>query len=324
MNAMEKYQKAWAQLLTYNDIDLDPRQFTYLVFFASLAIGLIAISIMGVMKQPTAYSLVAGILAFAAAQIIAYIYLLLAAQSRAAKVEEILPDFLSLMASNIRSGLTPDKALVVSVQEEFGPLAVEIERAGKSSLTGKPINEVLLGIVEHIDSDALRKTIYLIVEGLQSGGDIVELLEKTAQDMRKSSSLKRETSSIILNYVLFIIAAISLGAPLLYGVSTFLVDIMLKIKQKLAVTGGEEAKSAMSGQVGIFKGQLQLTSDAVALFAVASIVITVFFGCMAVGVMHSGKKLDGIKYFPLLLAVALGILFAIRWGLGQMLGSFVN
>jgi hypothetical protein len=99
---------------------------------------------------------------------------------------------------------------------------------------------------------------------------------------------------------------------------------MLKIKQKLAVSGGEEAKSAMSGQVGIFKGQLQLTSDAVALFAIASIVITVFFGCMAVGVMHSGKKLDGLKYFPLLLAVALGILFAIRWGLGQMLGSFVN
>jgi hypothetical protein len=37
--------------------------------------------------------------------------------------------------------------------------------------------------------------------------------------------------------------------------------------------------------------------------------------------MHSGKKLDGLKYFPVILFIALGILFTIRWALGQMLGS---
>jgi archaellum biogenesis protein FlaJ (TadC family) len=99
---------------------------------------------------------------------------------------------------------------------------------------------------------------------------------------------------------------------------------MLKIKQKLAVSGDSATMGAMSGQVGIFKGHLELTSDAVSLFAIVSIIITVFFGCMAVGVMHSGRKLDGLKYFPLLLVIALGILFAIRWGLAQMLGSFVT
>jgi len=250
--------------------------------------------------------------------------MLLAAQGRAAKVDAILPDFLSLMASNIRSGLTPDKALIVSVQDEFGPLAVEIERAGKSSLTGKPINEVLIGIGEHINSDALRKTIALIVEGLQSGGDIIELLEKTAQDMRKSGSLRRETSSVILNYILFIVAAISFGAPLLYGVSTFLVDIMLKIKQKMSASGIGEAGGAFQSQIGLFKGQLQLSSEAVSYFAIGSIIVTVFFGCMAIGVMHSGKKLDGLKYFPVILGIALGILFSIRWALGQMLGAFIT
>lgn len=324
MNMIERYQNVWARLLTYNDIELDARQFSSLVLSASLAIGLIAAILLGLWEQPPAYSFAAGALAFIAIQILAYVYLVLAAQSRAAKVEEILPDFLSLMASNIRSGLTPDKALIVSVQDEFGPLAVEIERAGKSSLTGKPINEVLIGIGDHIDSDALQKTIYIIVEGLRSGGDIAELLEKTAMDMRKSSSLRREVSSVILNYVLFIVAAISFGAPLLYGVSTFLVDIMLKIKQSMAVSGSEAATGALSGQIGLFKGQLQLSSDAVSLFAVASIVITVFFGCMAVGIMHSGKRLDGLKYFPIILVISLGILFAIRWALAQMLGSFIS
>ncbi len=323
MNMIERYRKVWAKLLTYNDIDFDVRPFSFMIFSASLVLGLIAAFLMNVEKQPLAYSSLAGMLAFVAAQILAYVYLLLAAQSRAAKVEAILPDFLSLMASNIRSGLTPDKALIISVQEDFGPLAVEIERAGKSSLTGKPISEVLIGIGDHIDSDALQKTIYLIVEGLQSGGDIAELLEKTAVDMRKSSSLRRETRSVILNYILFIVAAISFGAPLLYGVSTFLVDIMIKIKQNMSVLGGGGGIGSLPDQVGIFKGQLQLSSEAVSLFAIASIVITVFFGCMAIGVINSGKKLDGLRYFPIILAISLGILFAIRWVLAQMLGSYI-
>lgn len=324
MDVMERYQKIWVLLLNYNDIDFDARRFSSLILSVALALGLVTGFLLGIGNQLPAYSFAGGVLVFIAFQILAYTYLRLAAQSRAAKVEEVLPDFLSLMASNIRSGLTPDKALVVSVEDEFGPLAVEIERAGKSSLTGKPINEVLVGIGEHIDSDTLQKTIYLIVEGLQSGGDIAELLEKTAMDMRKSSSLRRETSAVILNYVLFIVAAISFGAPLLYGVSTFLVDIMLKIKQSMAISAGDAATGSLSSQVGLFKGQLQLSSEAVSLFAVASIVITVFFGCMAVGIMHSGKKLDGLKYFPVVLAISLGILFAIRWALGQMLGSFIS
>jgi len=320
---IERYQNVWARLLTYNDINYEVGYFSTLMNLAAAALGGIATCLMSIAGQPPLYSFLVGFAAFIAAQILAYVYLVLAAQSRAAKVEEILPDFLSLMASNIRSGLTPDKALIVSVQEEFGPLAVEIERAGKSSLTGKPINEVLVGIGDHIDSDALQKTIYIIVEGLRSGGDIAELLEKTAMDMRKSSSLRREVSSVILNYVLFIVAAISFGAPLLYGVSTFLVDIMLKIKQNMAVSAAGASSGSLSGQVGLFKGQLQLSSDAVSLFAVVSIVITVFFGCMAVGIMHSGKRLDGLKYFPIILTIALGILFAIRWALTQMLGSFI-
>ena len=125
--------------------------------------------------------------------------------SRAAKVEEALPDFLALVASNIHSGLTPDKALIVSAREEFGPLSVEVNRAGRYSLTGMPLERVFVGMTEHIHSDLLDKTVRLIVEGLHSGGDMAELLEKTALDIRKFRSIRREVSSIILSYVLFII-----------------------------------------------------------------------------------------------------------------------
>ncbi len=316
---LKKYIKVWSELLIYNDIEMDGRRFsTYLLLATFTAVGIILVAL-----SPTPiFALAASVAAFGIAHIVVYTYLVLGANSRASKVEEVLPDFLSLMASNVRSGLTPDKALIVSARDELVPLTAAVNKAGKHSITGMPLEQVIMGICEHIKSTVLEKSIRMIVEGLHSGGDMSELLEKTALDIRKFRSVRREINSIILNYVLFIVAAVTFGAPLLYGVSTFLVDIMLLIRSKIGSTGAQ-GMSSMSGSVSIFKGKLMFTPEAVALFATAAIVITVFFGCMAVGVMSSGRRVDGLKYFPLLTLIALGILFGIRFALSTVLGGML-
>jgi len=314
---LEKYSHYWKDLLVYNDIEMDSRRFSTVLFMACLNIGLIA----SIFFANNFWSMASAFLVtFATIHVVVYSYLLLGSNSRAAKVEEALPDFLALVASNIHSGLTPDKALLVSAREEFGPLSVEVNRSGRYSLTGMPLERVFIGMTEHIHSDLLDKTVRLIVEGLHSGGDMVELLEKTALDIRKFRSVRKETNSMILNYVLFIVAAITFGGPLLYGVASFLVDIMLKIKHKLAV----DATGSLSGQMGVFKGQLMLTPEGVAMFSSAAIIITVFFGCMAVGIMQSGRRMDGLKYFPLLVIIALSILFLVRGALGFVLGGMMG
>lgn len=312
------YRNIWATLLIYNDNETDPRAFSFYLIATSAAVGIILSLALSIGFPLAILSTLAGAVAV---HVVVYTHLTLGADSRASKVEDVLPDFLSLVASNIRSGLTPDKALVMSARDEFGPLTVEINKAGKNSITGMPLDQVMMGMTEHIKSNVLEKTMTQIVEGMHSGGDLSELLERTALDIRKFRSVKKEVSSIILNYVLFIIAAITFGAPLLYGVSTFLVDIMLIIKTKIG--GGTEAFSQLSGSVGIFKGKLMLTPEAVQLFSVLAILITVFFGCMAVGIMSSGKRMDGLKYFPLLAAIGIAILLGIRFGLSTVLGGML-
>jgi len=314
---LEKYSQYWKDLLVYNDIEMNSRRFSVFLFLACINAGLIA----SIFLANDFWSVAAAFVGtFVILHALAYSYLLLGSNSRAAKVEEALPDFLALVASNIHSGLTPDKALIVSAREEFGPLSVEVNRAGRYSLTGMPLERVFMGMTEHIHSDLLDKTVRLIVEGLHSGGDMVELMEKSALDIRKFRSVKKETNSMILNYVLFIVAAITFGGPMLYGVASFLVDIMLKIKSKLAISSA----SSLSGQIGVFKGQLMLTPEGVAMFSSAAIIITVFFGCMAVGIMQSGKRMDGLKYFPLLAIIALSVLFLVRGALGFVLGGMMG
>ncbi len=312
------YIKIWEEMLIYNNNEMDSRRFSTYLFLGSLLPGLVVSAVVFAELLLTFSGMVIG---SAMIHAIAYTYLLLGANSRAKQVEEVLPDFLSLVSSNIRSGLTPDKALIVSARDEFGPLTDAIVKAGKKSITGMPLDEVMLGMTEHIKSSVFKKTIVMVVEGLHSGGDMAELLEKTALDVRKFRSVRKEVNSIILNYVLFIIAAITFGAPLLYGVSTFLVEIMVLIKSKIGT--GTEAASALAGQVGVFKGQLMLTPEAVTMFAALAIGITVLFGCMAVGIMSSGKRVDGLKYFPGLLLISLGILFGVKAGLGAVLGGLI-
>lgn len=306
-------------MLLYAGSERRAGKFAVALFIAGILLGALSFALVegaGEIRAAAALSVFLGI------HIAAYAQLLLASNSRAAKVEDVLPDFLSLVASNIRAGLTSDKALIVSAREEFGPLTKAIYKAGKSSVTGMPLDQVMMQMCEYINSPVLRKTIMLIVEGMQSGGDLADLLERTALDIRKFRSVRKEVNSIILNYELFILAAVTLGAPLLYSVSTFLVDIMLKIKSKISISS--DSASMLSGQVGIFKGKLLLTPDAVAFFASVAIVVTVFFGCMAVGVMTTGRRVDGLKYFPVLALVGLGILFGIRAALMAVLGGMMS
>ena len=49
--------------------------------------------------------------------------------------------------------------------------------------------------------------------------------------------------------------------------------------------------------------------------------MTVFFGCMAMGIMSSGRRVEGLKYFPLLALIGLAILFGIRGVLAGVLGA---
>ncbi|MCX8195280.1 MAG: type II secretion system F family protein [Candidatus Micrarchaeota archaeon] len=320
-NIFEKYYQVWERLLIYNDIEMSSKVFNAYVLLAALAVSFLAFLVSGAKET---FSLILAFVGFVATYIVAYTYLVIGANSRAVKVEEVLPDFLSLMASNIRAGLTPDKALIVSAREEFGPLTQAVNRAGKRSITGMPLEEVIMSISERVNSQVLEKTTRLIVEGLRSGGELAELLDKSAMDLRRFRAVRREINSVILSYVLFIIAAITFGAPMLYGVSSFLVDIMLFLKKKVALASAGSSTGQFSASISIFKGQLMLTPEAVSLFASAAILITVFFGCMAVGVMYSGRRTDGIKYFPLLGLLALGILFGIRSILGSLIGAMLG
>ncbi len=223
---------------------------------------------------------------------------------RISMIEDCLPDFLTLMSSNIRSGLTPDRALILSARKEFGPLTKEIDRAAKATLTGTPFTEAFMEMARRVPSETLSKTIRLIVEGVHSGGNLAELLEATALDIRRFEAIKKEVSATVLIYKLFVFAAVAFGAPLLYAVSNFLIGMVADMKSKTGVSSEE-----LSAYVPLMKGSAVISPELVFYFSIAALFVTAVFGALTAGVVSKGKESEGFSSIPFLLFIAFAIFF---------------
>src|SRR3989344_9693555 len=93
------------------------------------------------------------------------------------KMEDVFPDFIELMASNLRAGMTIDQALLLSSRKEFSPLDKEILNLGKDIMTGKELTQALIEMAKKTKSDKIMKTINVINSGIRSGGNLAILLE---------------------------------------------------------------------------------------------------------------------------------------------------
>lgn len=214
------------------------------------------------------------------------------------KMEDSFPDFISLMASNLRAGMTIDKALLMSSRKEFAPLDREISKLGKDIMTGKEIGKSLYEMSVRINSEEIRKTIMLIISGIRSGGNLSILLEQISSNMRERSFVRKRAASNVLMYVIFIFIAVSMGAPILFGLSTILVKVL-----------GDIIASVPADQVSQVQIPFALTKVSVSetfifYFSLIFIVTTDILASLVLGLVSKGKEREGLKFMAPLIAIS--------------------
>jgi flagellar protein FlaJ len=245
-------------------------------------------------------------------------FLVLAVDKRTAFVESILPDALQIVAANIRSGFIPSRAILLSARKEFGPLTEAIRNVGKEMLTGKSLQESLDEFTRTIRSDVLERTVILLKKGTIAGGQLVSLFEETAKDMRRRETIKKEVKANILMYAIFIGFAGCVGAPMLYGLSTYLVVTISKMGEVMYIP--EEYAGSMPLMAS---GGIEVSADFLMWFSIIAIVITSLFGGLLIGLISTGKEKSGIKFVPILLVLSLIIFFVTRSMVGGIFTTFV-
>ncbi len=198
---------------------------------------LVFIAIKAVLYHSIQYFLIYGVLALTIGLIavylltwlIVFIWIDLKLFKRKTMVEEVFPDFLMLVASNINAGMTIDRAIMLASRSKFGPLAEDIEEITKKSLAGKDIEECLKDFANKYDSPLIKRSIALIIKGIESGGQISDLLNRIAIDIQENRILRKEMAANVTTYAIFISSATMFGAPLLFALATQLIKVVNQI-----------------------------------------------------------------------------------------------
>jgi hypothetical protein len=229
----------------------------------------------------------------------------LTASSRLKKIETMFPDVIQLMASNLRAGMTVDKAFLLAARPEFHPLDEEIMKAGREITTGKDIAYALVNMSERIGSEKISKTTMLILSGLKAGGNMSTLLEQTASNMREKEFMEKRAASSVLMYVIFIFFAVGVGGPVLFGLSSVLVEIIINLVRNMPTVNSSMNLPFTFRDIG-------LSADFVKYFALIFLLTTDLISSAVIGLVNKGEEKEGLKFFLPLAAASVGIFFAIR------------
>lgn len=309
----KKLRGAYANLLMYSGIKVDCDRFVGFVAVFSFLLALVVTLYLALFVR--IYFLIFFIGFLFAFQILFYFLLLLMADAKAKFVESVLPDVLQLMASNLRAGLTTDRALLLAARPEFGPFQDEINKVGKEIAMGRAISGALLEMAKRVKSERLNKTTILIVSGLGSGGELASLLEQTARNLRREMLVDSRIRANVMMYVIFIFVAVCFGAPLLFGLSSFLVEVLTEQLETVQVPESTTMNLPISfTKVGI-------TSGFVVTFVIIFLITSCVLGSLILGLIAKGREREGLKFMPILIAISLSVFFLVRFAIKNMLGG---
>ncbi len=299
------YKKGIQRKITYADINIDSKEWTGFVFLYGLGVGFTASIVTWLFTYLQGYYLLAIFLAgFLIINGLSELMLVLSVRQRTVFIEKILPDVLSMISSNMRSGMTIDKALLLSVRDDFGTFKKELLQVSKETLAGENLGESLMRISDRIKSRLVERSINLIVEGINSGGELSKLLENTAEDLRHMKSLRKEIKASIVMYTLILVLANCIGAPLLFGVSLFEVKTMSSLMETMP------SQEVPTGRISFIQFQpLSVNIGFLRIIMISSLAINSIFGSLMIGVLETGSTKDGVRIIPLLLGISIAVFF---------------
>lgn len=310
---MSAWERALEGLFRRAALHATPRRFMTFTLAFSAVIGLI-VALFGSLlwRWPL---LVSGPLAFLVVVVACVVMVVLRADARAGLVEASLPDALDLMAANLRAGLSTDRALILASRPEFGPLQEELDRTGREIALGKNATDALRTLGARLGSERAQKALNVVATGLRAGGKLAELLGQTSAVLKQQALVERKVKSAVTSYVIFIIAAVCLGAPFLFATSSFLVEVLS------GILGTLDVGTAPAGFVPIAIQGGALPVGLVLPFAVVLLLLVGFMSALIIGQISRGRARAGLAWAPAIILVSLGLFFVFRAFVRIALGS---
>ena len=226
-----------------------------------------------------------------------------------AQIERDLPDFIDNLVSNLKGGISLEKALLKSVRKDQKALLREVTLINEKIMMGKGVIEALREFRHRFNSPIIQRTFFLVEEGIKGGGNLAAPLSKISDNLKKIYNLNEEIKGNSSGFSLIISVITIVVAPLLFALAitllTFVGDLLSLLSEANTGTrGGGGVLAGLAGAGGVpeqFKTYL-------INFSYGMVTLITIFSSLIVAQLKNERLYTALKYMPIYVIVAL-ILF---------------
>jgi tight adherence protein B len=136
------------------------------------------------------FSMPVPVIAAGAVGFAPYGYLLYKRGARFRRFGELLPDAIDLMSRALKAGHATTSMIEMVAQETPDPVASEFRLVFEQQNLGLPLRDCVLNLTERVPIDDVRFLVTAILVQKETGGNLAEILDKTAVIMRERIRLK--------------------------------------------------------------------------------------------------------------------------------------
>ena len=223
--------------------------------------------------------------------------------------ETMFLEFARNLVETVKAGTPISRSIIQIRNKDFGSLTPHVRKLANQIAIGLSVKQAFKVFASDINNKVISRSIELITEAEESGGEISLILENTAKSVSEVEDIKKERRAstynlVVQGYVIFIIFLI-----IMLVVQLQFIPLMLKTISEAGVG------SAGVGGIGGF-GSSQastetLTSSLGTLF-IALILIQGFFAGLVIGKLSEGSVKSGIKHSVIITAIAYLLTFGAK------------
>ena len=119
-----------------------------------------------------------------------YLYLFWQRASRFRRFEEVLPEAIDLMSRALKAGHAVTSMIEMVSQESAEPVASEFKVVFEEQNLGLPLRDAMLNLANRVPLDDVTFLVTAVLVQKETGGNLAEILDKTAYIMRERMRLR--------------------------------------------------------------------------------------------------------------------------------------
>jgi Flp pilus assembly protein TadB len=230
-------------------------------------------------------------------------------------VEDILPEFLRLVANNHRAGLPLEMSFWKANKPRFGVFAEEINDLARKTYATGDIIEPLRQLGQKYDSSLLRRVITNIIEGMKTGSDIAKLFDEVATNIMTIKNTRKELASEVENYMIFITITVVVISPLMFALTHNLSSLIENVKNTLSDSTQSEEYSKNPIQLNFAQGSFSEFFD---IFVYLMIGTNCIVSVLLISTVKYGNVKQDLKRIPVFYIICVVVYLVCK----KMFGAF--